>query len=152
MPEASADGRNAPKRHTSSWLLLLPQKCGFCLFIPSTTNAHKLTSVTNTLLLELPRDVSFLYNQVLVYFYPSIVISALVLVSRVFFGGGYCLGFCFTVSQVVSFEEGKKLASSHGVRFLETSARADMNVTEAFEGLATDVIERYVFLFQWCFE
>ena len=53
---------------------------------------------------------------------------------------------------MVSFEEGKKLASSHGVRFLETSARADMNVTEAFEGLATDVIERYVFLFQWCFE
>ncbi|CAM9791782.1 unnamed protein product [Laminaria digitata] len=54
---------------------------------------------------------------------------------------------CSAVSQVVSFEQGEKLAASHGVRFLETSARADVNVTEAFEGLATDVIQRYVVSF-----
>ena len=48
-------------------------------------------------------------------------------------------------SQVVSFAQGEKLAASHGVRFLETSARGDINVTEAFENLATDVIQRYVF-------
>lgn len=42
----------------------------------------------------------------------------------------------------VTFEQGEKLATEHGVRFMETSARTNINVTEAFEGLTTDVIER----------
>ncbi|CAN0056514.1 unnamed protein product [Ectocarpus sp. 12 AP-2014] len=46
--------------------------------------------------------------------------------------------------RVVSFEQGQRLAAEHGdhVRFFETSARSNVNVTEAFEGLATDVITR----------
>lgn len=44
--------------------------------------------------------------------------------------------------QAVTFEQGKRLAADHNVRFLETSARSNTNVTEAFEGLATDVIRR----------
>ncbi|CAB1116781.1 unnamed protein product [Ectocarpus sp. CCAP 1310/34] len=46
--------------------------------------------------------------------------------------------------RVVSLEQGQRLAAEHGdhVRFFETSARSNVNVTEAFEGLATDVITR----------
>ncbi|CAM9688331.1 unnamed protein product [Ectocarpus sp. 4 AP-2014] len=46
--------------------------------------------------------------------------------------------------RMVSFEQGQRLAAEHGdhVRFFETSARSNVNVTEAFEGLATDVITR----------
>lgn len=61
------------------------------------------------------------------------------------------LPFCFLpfsacgARQEVSFEQGQALAAEHGkgVRFFETSARSNLNVTEAFEGLATDVILRY---------
>ena len=60
--------------------------------------------------------------------------------------------FCFLpfsacgARQEVSFEQGQALAAEHGkgVRFFETSARSNLNVTEAFEGLATDVILRYL--------
>eukprot|EP00903_Cladosiphon_okamuranus_P009436 g8996.t1 len=46
--------------------------------------------------------------------------------------------------RAVSFEQGQALAAESGqrVRFFETSARSNLNVTEAFEGLATDVILR----------
>ena len=60
----------------------------------------------------------------------------------ILFGVCVVLSYCFTVSQMVSFEQGEKLAATHGVRFLETSAREDVIVTQAFEGLATDVIQR----------
>ncbi|CAN0472674.1 unnamed protein product, partial [Ascophyllum nodosum] len=44
--------------------------------------------------------------------------------------------------RAISFEQGKKLAADFGVTFLEASARANINITEAFEGLGIEVIRR----------
>ena len=51
-------------------------------------------------------------------------------------------GIARILGQEVSFEQGKKLAADFGVTFLEASARANINITEAFEGLGIEVIRR----------
>jgi Ras-related protein Rab-8A len=43
---------------------------------------------------------------------------------------------------VVSTERGQKLATDYGLKFFETSAKADHNVTEAFDCMAKEVQER----------
>mmetsp|Transcript_22791 Transcript_22791/g.66358 ORF Transcript_22791/g.66358 Transcript_22791/m.66358 type:complete len:206 (-) Transcript_22791:174-791(-) len=42
----------------------------------------------------------------------------------------------------VSFEEGKALADEYGVKFFETSAKGNIGVTESFESIASDVVNR----------
>ncbi len=37
-------------------------------------------------------------------------------------------------------QQGEQLASEYGMRFLETSARSDVNVREAFTAIAEDVV------------
>ena len=44
-----------------------------------------------------------------------------------------------SIDRAVSYEEGRKLADSYGIKFIETSARDNINVTEAFETIAQDV-------------
>ena len=39
-------------------------------------------------------------------------------------------------------EEGQALAAEYDVRFIEASAKADVNVTEAFQAIAQQVIDR----------
>jgi len=41
--------------------------------------------------------------------------------------------------RVISYEEGKKLADSFGIKFMETSAKAKINVDEAFELMAKEI-------------
>ncbi|GFS04979.1 Ras-related protein Rap-1b [Elysia marginata] len=43
----------------------------------------------------------------------------------------------------VSYEEGKKYADENGVSFLETSARDNINVNEAFEKFVEAVVDQY---------
>ena len=38
--------------------------------------------------------------------------------------------------------QGEQLAREYGMKFMETSAKANVNVTDAFLALATDVVER----------
>jgi len=42
----------------------------------------------------------------------------------------------------VTYEEGKALAAEYNLPFYETSAKADLEVTEAFEGITKDVVDR----------
>ncbi|KAH8055492.1 GTPase [Aureococcus anophagefferens] len=42
----------------------------------------------------------------------------------------------------VSADEGRKLADEYGVRFIETSAKQNVNVTEAFRAIAQQVTSR----------
>jgi Ras-related protein Rab-8A len=49
---------------------------------------------------------------------------------------------CDVESRKVSTEEGEKLAAEYGVQFFETSAKADLNVETAFEGIAREVKTR----------
>ena len=42
----------------------------------------------------------------------------------------------------VSTQEGQALAAEYDVRFIEASAKADVNVTEAFQAIAQQVIDR----------
>jgi len=44
----------------------------------------------------------------------------------------------------VSYEEGRKLAESYGLRFFETSSKENYNVTEAFETIAKDIKRQYI--------
>lgn len=44
----------------------------------------------------------------------------------------------------VTTQQGEQLAREYGMKFLETSARENLNVQEAFFTLATDVVERLV--------
>lgn len=44
--------------------------------------------------------------------------------------------------RVVKEEEGIALAKEFGIQFFETSARTSMNVNEAFQAIAVDVVER----------
>jgi len=43
--------------------------------------------------------------------------------------------------RVVSYQEGRTFADHHQMQFFETSAKEDVNVTEAFYGLARDIKE-----------
>jgi len=47
-----------------------------------------------------------------------------------------------TGQRQVSTAQGEQLAREYGMKLLETSARANTNVTEAFLTIATDVVER----------
>ena len=42
----------------------------------------------------------------------------------------------------MSREEGEALAAQYGVQFFETSAKANIGVTEAFTSITNDVVER----------
>ncbi|VDD90401.1 unnamed protein product [Enterobius vermicularis] len=44
--------------------------------------------------------------------------------------------------RVVSKERGEKIAVDHGIRFLETSAKADINIDTAFYDLARAILEK----------
>ena len=43
----------------------------------------------------------------------------------------------------VSFQEGKDFADNNGIKFIETSAKTNQNVDEAFEILIDEVIKNY---------
>ncbi|CDJ62696.1 hypothetical protein ENH_00022950 [Eimeria necatrix] len=47
-----------------------------------------------------------------------------------------------TAKKVVSFEEGKELADSCNIRFIETSAKSAQNVEEAFHIMASEIKAR----------
>lgn len=49
-----------------------------------------------------------------------------------------------TQKREVTTQQGEQLAREYGMKFLETSARTNMNVQEAFVTLATDVVDRLV--------
>jgi len=49
-----------------------------------------------------------------------------------------------TQKREVTTQQGEQLAREYGMKFLETSARTNMNVQEAFITLATDVVDRLV--------
>lgn len=51
---------------------------------------------------------------------------------------------CQTDKRVVAKEEGSKLATECGATFVECSARANINVYQAFEELASTIKERFV--------
>ena len=40
----------------------------------------------------------------------------------------------------ISYEEGKQFADSHGMKFIETSAKSAANVAEAFKEMTQDII------------
>ena len=44
----------------------------------------------------------------------------------------------------VSFQEGKEFAEGNGMKFIETSAKTDQKVAEAFETLADEIIRSNV--------
>ena len=44
----------------------------------------------------------------------------------------------------VTYEEGRKLAESYGLRFFETSSKENYNVAEAFETIARDIKRKYI--------
>ena len=47
-----------------------------------------------------------------------------------------------TTQRQVTTAQGEQLAQEYGMKFLETSARENLNVTEAFLTIAKDVVER----------
>lgn len=49
--------------------------------------------------------------------------------------------------RVVSKERGERIAIEHQVRFLETSAKANINIDKAFYDLAEAILDRVNFLF-----
>lgn len=42
----------------------------------------------------------------------------------------------------VTYEEGAEYAKKNGLQFIETSAKDDKNITQAFEDVARDVVRR----------
>ncbi|VDO46412.1 unnamed protein product [Onchocerca flexuosa] len=44
--------------------------------------------------------------------------------------------------RVVSRERGEKIASDHGIRFLETSAKANIQIDKAFYDLAEAILDK----------
>lgn len=44
----------------------------------------------------------------------------------------------------VTYEEGRTLAGNYGIRFFETSAKADLNVSEAVEALVKDIKTKFL--------
>eukprot|EP00954_Amorphochlora_amoebiformis_P023812 1362225-Amorphochlora_amoeboformis.AAC.4 len=49
---------------------------------------------------------------------------------------------CAYREQEVDYETGENLAKEFGIKFFETSAKDHVNVTEAFDALTRDVIQR----------
>ncbi|KAI9009144.1 ras family-domain-containing protein [Hyaloraphidium curvatum] len=49
-----------------------------------------------------------------------------------------------TDKKVISTEQGQALADEYGIRFLETSAKSNINVEEAFFSLARDIKKRLI--------
>ena len=49
--------------------------------------------------------------------------------------------------RVIPFEEGKALADSLGISFMETSAKNDINVTEVFTSLASEIMMKHSEIF-----
>lgn len=49
--------------------------------------------------------------------------------------------------RVVSRERGEKIASDHGISFMETSAKADINIDNAFRELAEAILCKVFFYF-----
>jgi len=47
-----------------------------------------------------------------------------------------------TDNREVSYDEGKELADKHGIMFFETSAKDNVNVSEAFNGISSIIIKR----------
>ena len=45
-------------------------------------------------------------------------------------------------NRAVSADEGRRLAEEYGVKFLETSAKQDLNVAETFTTIAREVVAR----------
>ncbi|KAL9986965.1 hypothetical protein ACROYT_G001188 [Oculina patagonica] len=44
--------------------------------------------------------------------------------------------------RVVSKERGEQIAKEHGIRFLETSAKTNVNIEKAFYNLAEDILKK----------
>lgn len=44
--------------------------------------------------------------------------------------------------RVVSRERGEKIAADHGIRFLETSAKANIQIDKAFYDLAEAILDK----------
>ena len=44
--------------------------------------------------------------------------------------------------RVVSKERGEKIASKHGMHFMETSAKANINIDQVFVGLAEAILDK----------
>ncbi|RKP18388.1 ras-domain-containing protein, partial [Rozella allomycis CSF55] len=49
-----------------------------------------------------------------------------------------------TDKKVVDTEKGKQLAAEYGIRFMETSAKTNINVEESFVSLARDIKKRLI--------
>ena len=45
----------------------------------------------------------------------------------------------------VSTDQGKEMASTHGIEFFEASAKTNLNIDKCFETLAHQVLKRKVF-------
>jgi Ras-related protein Rab-8A len=46
---------------------------------------------------------------------------------------------CAPADRQVSLEEGKELAKKYSIRHMETSAKDNINITELFQALATEI-------------
>jgi len=46
--------------------------------------------------------------------------------------------------RVISTEQGQKMADGMGAPFLETSAKDDYNVTQAFHTIAADIKKKFI--------
>jgi Ras-related protein Rab-10 len=49
--------------------------------------------------------------------------------------------------RVVSRERGEKIALDHGINFMETSAKANINIDNAFHELAEAILSKVLFYF-----
>ena len=50
---------------------------------------------------------------------------------------------CDSLDKKVQYHEGAELAGQLGIKFLETSAKENLNVTEAFDGITRDVLSNW---------